>query len=140
MAFLRRVPWVHCYVFLIYVNTLPSQVTDGVLLQYADATTLIHSGSYPLAAAEVMNSQLQLVYDWTASNKMQLNVNKSKVMWFSASRTKSVSPEIKLINTVLEVVDTQLYLGIMFDNILLCARKCLTTYIYLLNCQRHDEL
>ena len=41
--------------FLIYVNSLPSQVTDGVLLQYAD----------DIATAEVMNQQLQLVHDWT---------------------------------------------------------------------------
>ena len=59
--------------FLIYVNSLPSQVTDGVLLQYADDTTLVCSGVSPLAAAEVMNQQLQLVHDWIVSNKMQLN-------------------------------------------------------------------
>ena len=29
--------------FLVYVNNLPSQVSGGVLLQYADDTTLICS-------------------------------------------------------------------------------------------------
>ena len=43
--------------FLIYVNSLPSQVTNGVLLQYADDTTLVCSGTSPLVAAEVMNQQ-----------------------------------------------------------------------------------
>ena len=41
--------------FLIYVNSLPSQVTNGILLQYADFTTLVCSGTSPLVAAEVMN-------------------------------------------------------------------------------------
>ena len=81
--------------FLIYVNSLPSQVTNGVLLQYADDTTLVCSGTSPLVASEVTNQQLQLVYDWIVSNKMQLNFWKSKVMWFSASLKKLVShPEV----------------------------------------------
>ena len=95
--------------FLIYVNSLPSQVTNGVLLQYADDTTLVCSGTSPLVAAEVMNQQLQLVHDWIVSNKMQLNFQKSKVMWFSASLKKPVSlPEVVVSDKILEVVDTQL--------------------------------
>ena len=41
----------------IYINSLPSQVTDGVTLQHADDTTLVCSGTSPLAPAEVMNQQ-----------------------------------------------------------------------------------
>ena len=136
--------------FLIYVNSLPSQVTNGVLLQYADDTTLVCSGTSPLVAAEVMNQQLQLVYDWIVSNKMQLNFRKSKVMWFSASLKKPVSlPEFLVSDKILEVVDTQLYLGLMFDSRLswesqvsnVC--KKMSYYIHLLTHQRHilsDEL
>ena len=87
--------------FLIYVNSLPSQVTNGILLQYTDDTTLVCSGTSPLVAAEVMNQQLQLVHDWIVSNKMQLNFRKSKVMWFSASLKKPVSlPEVVVSDKV----------------------------------------
>ena len=41
----------------IYINSLPSQVTDGIILQHADDTTLVCSGTSPLAPAEVMNQQ-----------------------------------------------------------------------------------
>ena len=135
---------------LIYVNSLPSQVTNGILLQYADNTTLVCSGTSPLVVAEVMNRQLQLVYDWIVSNKMQLNFQKSKVMWFSASLKKPVSlPEVVVSDKVLEVVDTQLYLGLMFHSKLswesqvshVC--KKMSYYIYLLTRQWHilsDEL
>ena len=34
--------------FLIYMNSLPSQLTDGLLLQYADDTTVICSGVDPM--------------------------------------------------------------------------------------------
>ena len=100
----------------------------------------------------MINQQLQLVYDWIVSNKMQLNFRKSKVMWFSASLKKLVSlPEVVVSDKVLEIVDTctQLYLGLMFDSKLswesqvsnVC--KKMSYYTYLLTCQRHilnDEL
>ena len=35
--------------FLIYMNSLPSQLTEGLLLQYADDTTIICSGTTPAA-------------------------------------------------------------------------------------------
>ena len=38
-------------------------------------------------------------------------------MWFSASLKKPVSlPEVVVSDKILEVVDTQLYLGLMFDS------------------------
>ena len=131
--------------FLIYVNSLPSQVTNGVILQYAEDTTLVCSGTSPLVAAEVMNRQLQLVYDWIVSNQMQLNFRKSKVMWFFASLKTPVSlPEVVVSDKVLEVMDTQLYLELMFDRKLswesqvshVC--KKMSYYSYLLIRQRHS--
>ena len=111
---------------------------------------------FPLAAAEVMNQQLQLVHDWIVSrivsNKMQLNFGtlKSKVMWFFASLKKPVfHPEVVINDKVLEGVDTQLYLGLMFDSKLswesqvsnLCKKM---SYTYLVtSCQQYilsDEL
>jgi len=35
--------------FLVYMNTMPSIITAGTLLQYADDTTLTCSGSTPAA-------------------------------------------------------------------------------------------
>ena len=49
------------------------------------------------------------MHDWIVSSKMQLNFQKSKVMWFSASPKKLVSsPKVGMDDIVLEVVDTQL--------------------------------
>ena len=68
--------------FLIYMNTLPSVVTAGTLLQYADDTTLICSGASSASTAIMMNYQLQLVHSWITDSKMKLNGNKSRVTWF----------------------------------------------------------
>ena len=66
--------------FVIYMNNLPLQITDGLLVQYADDTTLVCSGSTPSAAAAVLNSQLKLVHNWIRNSKMSLNHSKSSVM------------------------------------------------------------
>ena len=42
MAYLRAVLW-----GLIYMNSLPAQVTNGLLLQYADDATIICTGATP---------------------------------------------------------------------------------------------
>ena len=74
--------------FLIYLNSLPLQITARLLLQYADDTALMCSGTSPQDAADVMNHQLQLLCEWIVSSRMQLNFKKSKVMWFSISPPK----------------------------------------------------
>ena len=65
-------------------------------------------------------------------------------MWFSASQKKVISPpKVRVGDITLEVVDTQLHLGLVFDSKLswesqvsnVC--KKMSYYIYLLNCQRH---
>ena len=64
--------------FLIYVNSLPCQITEGLLLQqyYADDTTLICSGPNPEAAASAMDSQLKLLNQWAIDSRMRMNYSK----------------------------------------------------------------
>jgi len=52
----RECTW--SFVVLIYVNSLPCQITESLLLQYADDTTFIYSGPTPEAGAGAMNLQL----------------------------------------------------------------------------------
>ena len=65
-------------------------------------------------------------------------------MWFSASLKKPVfHPKVVVNDKVLELVDTQLYLGLMFDSKLSWERqvsnvcKKMSYYTYLLTCQQH---
>ena len=59
--------------FLIYMNKLPFQVTGGLLVQYADDTTMICCGPTPEAAAALMDSQLQLVSNFVSDSRMMFN-------------------------------------------------------------------
>ena len=47
--------------FLIYVNSRPSQLTDGLLLKYADNITVICSGVTTAAVQTSMYSQLSII-------------------------------------------------------------------------------
>ena len=67
--------------FLIYMNSLPTQLTKGLLLQYADDTTIICTAATPAAMQNTMCSQLSLMQQWI----LQSNFKKSSVMWSKAS-------------------------------------------------------
>ena len=69
--------------FLTYMNKLPLQVTNGLLVQHADNTILICCGPIPAVAVPLMN--LQLVSSFISDSR---NFNKSNVMWFWVCRKK----------------------------------------------------
>ena len=131
--------------FLIYVNDLSSQVTGGLLLQYADDTTIICSAPTKDDVASLMNSQLKLIDQWTSANKMTVNYSKSSVMWFRVSnrRLPHGYPPIMMDDVILSVVPKQKYLGLIFDERLtwychvskVC--KSMSYYLHLLCKHRH---
>jgi len=91
--------------FLIHMNNLPLQITDGLLVQYADDTTLVCSRSTPSAVA-VLNLQLKLVHNWIQNSKMSLNYSKSSVMWFKTKSKKCLEyPNILVHDAILKPVD-----------------------------------
>ena len=127
--------------FLIYINTLPSTVSDGV----PDDTTLICCGKDPLTVATSMNRQLHNVQTWLVDNRMQLNIKKSCVIWFHICRQKKNQsyPDIMVDDVKLQVATKQKYLGLMFDSTLSwsdqVSRTCqnMAYYLYLINHHRH---
>ena len=113
--------------FLIYMNKLPLQVTDGLLVQYADDTTLICCGPTPAAAAALMNSQLQLVSHFISDSRMMLSFNKSSVMWVIfdpllswtnqvSNVCKKMALYLRLISSHKRILSTQL-LKLLIDSL-----------------------
>ena len=102
--------------FLIYMNSLPSQLTEGLLLQYADDTTIICSGATPAAVQTTMCSQLSLIQHWVLQSKMKINFRKSSVMWFRVSSRSAgfLYPPISIDCVELTVTEKQKYLGLIF--------------------------
>ena len=130
--------------FLVYMNSLPSQVTEGLLLQYADDTTLICSGSTPDIVATTVSIQLSHIQSWIDRSRMKLNFTKSCVMWFSVNASRLPTyPPITVDNSVLRVVTEQKYLGLVFDSQLSWSShvsgvcKKMSYYLHLLNSHRY---
>ena len=80
--------------FLIYVNQIPSQVSNGCLLQFADDTCLICSAKSPSAVAAMLQDGLNALFQWIVMSKMRLNLKKSSVMWFSIKPSAAAVPRV----------------------------------------------
>ena len=103
--------------FLIYVNDMPDQVQHGVLLQFADDTCLICCGKSYEETSVLLTEDLTLLSQWIVTNHMQVNVNKSSVMWFyiKQSKRRAPPPSVYLGGLLLQQVDRHKYLGVFFD-------------------------
>ena len=131
--------------FLIYMNSLPAQLANGLLLQYADDTTTICTGATPAAVQNTMCSQLSLIQQWILQGKMEINFKKSSVMWFKASNhsTKFTHPPISVGGVVLQVPEKQKYLRLIFDSTMSwthhVANMCrkMSYYLCLLRSHQH---
>ena len=74
--------------FLIYINDLPRVSRVFSMLMYADDTTLycnINNANSDI----ILNNELCTISDWLSSNKLSLNVKKTKYMVFHTPQKKS---------------------------------------------------
>ena len=103
--------------FLIYMNSIPSKLTDGLLLQYADDMTVICSGVTTAAVQTTMCSQPSIIQQWVLQSKVEINFRKFSVKWFGvSSRSTELSyPSISIDDVELTVTKKQKYLGLIFD-------------------------
>ena len=104
--------------FLIYVNDVPLKMQNRSLLKFTDNTCLIYYGDDHTQVKDFLSSDLDSLARWIATNKIQVNVEKSHVMWFSIKSSKypTTVPPILLEGTSLVNVSKQKYLGITIDS------------------------
>ena len=132
--------------FLIYVNDMSDQVQHDVLLQFADDTCLICCGKSYEDTSVLLTEDLTLLSRWIVTSHMQVNVNKSGVMWFyiKQSKRRAPPPSVYLGGLLLQQVDHHKYLGVFFDPQLrwdvhvnnVC--KKMSYYLYLISYHRRQ--
>ena len=96
--------------FLIYINDLPSRVFS--MLMYADNMTLycnINNSNSDI----ILNNELRKISDWLSSNKLSLNVKKTKYMVFHTPQKRVIYPTLKLYNANIERVSQFNFLGVV---------------------------
>jgi len=62
-----------------------------------------------------VNLELEKVYDWLKSNRLTLNISKSKFMLITKKRINLSNFSVNLNGTELEECDNYKYLGVYFD-------------------------
>ena len=106
--------------FIIYINDpKASNIFKSVI--YADDATLIANLSdfkhhnYHTFNNNMINIELQKFSHWLMSNKLTLNLQKSKYMLFYKPQKRVKIPKLTINNTNIECVDEFNYLGLMLN-------------------------
>ena len=101
--------------FLIYINDLPTVSNIFDILMYADDTTLFCNFDN-IRNENTINNEINKVYDWLCSNKLSLNVSKTKYMCFHTSNKTVTYPKLKINNVTIDRVNDFKFLGLIISS------------------------
>ena len=103
--------------FIIFINDLPKSSTFFSTRLYADDTSLTASGSDLDSLLREINNHLPAVYEWLCSNKLTLNLTKTKFLIFMPRQKESYNlyPPLTVANVHLEKSFCVKYLGVYID-------------------------
>ena len=106
-------------VFLLYINDLPQASKLLGLIIFADDANLCYSGKDTYSLFNSVNNERSNISHWFNSNKLSLNVDKTKFPLFHKRRQRDniplVLPTLKVNNAVIKRVDHIKILGVLFD-------------------------
>ena len=103
--------------FTIFINDLPKSSTFFSTRLYADDTSLTASGSDLDSLLHEINNHLPPVDEWLCSNKLTLNLTKTKFLIFMPRQKESYNlyPPLTVANVHLENSFCVKYLGVYID-------------------------
>ena len=102
--------------FILYINdnsNLFINSIDTKLILYADDTSITINN----ANNSKINENLKILSNWFINNKLQLNISKTKVMYFYSNTSITNTHEIiTLNNQTIHCVNQYKFLGLYIDN------------------------
>ena len=98
--------------FLLYINDLPNVTNKLSAILYADDSNFFFSHSCKIKLIEIVNQELSKIYCWLNTNKLTLNINKLKYMYFTKTMSNT---KISINKKKLEHVKTIKFLGYHLD-------------------------
>ena len=108
--------------FLLYVNDIYSSSSKLYFYLFADDTNILYSHKNLKSLENVMNFELNNVFQWLTSNKLTLNQNKSNFVIFHPHQKRlPFVPTICILDhqtnmlTYLESKECVKYLGVLID-------------------------
>lgn len=105
--------------FLIYINDLPN--ASGILtpIIFADDTNFFASGKNLDDLIDIANFELKEVIQWMRSNKLSLNIQKTKYIIFcTKNKSTNSNNSIKIHNEPISRVKIIKFLGVILDSTL----------------------
>ena len=102
--------------FNIYINDLFISVSNSLICNYADDTTIYVSDYRNEEIIRKLEIDTAILSEWFRDNSMKVNAEKCHLMFFS--NTKSTNIEIKINNEVIHESPEEKLLGIIFDKTL----------------------
>lgn len=103
--------------FLIYINDLPSCLTNTSCILYADDTTIFTQEKCLTRLINKLNKDLQNIVSWCQSNLLQLNPTKTTFMVFHSHQKQCItSSSIFLGEHIIPASESVTFLGIILDS------------------------
>ena len=99
--------------FLIYINVIPTVSNIFNILMYADDTTLFCNFNN-IRHENTINNEINNIYKWLCSNKLSLNVSKTKYMYFHTSNRTVIYPNLNINNSTIDRVTNFKFLGLIY--------------------------
>ena len=99
--------------FIIYINDIKKALKYCDIKLFADDTLIYIHGKDINILTERINEDLAQIEIWMNENDLKLNTTKTKVMIIG---NNIINDDIKINNTILEIVNEYKYLGVIIDN------------------------
>ena len=105
------------FLFLIYINDFEKATNYFSLRLFADDTSLTATGKDLDVLLQRINSELPAIHEWLCSNRLTLNLSKTKYLVFQPRQkiNSNLYPPLKLADQYLEQSYSVKYLGLIID-------------------------
>lgn len=132
-------------IFLLYINDLPNAFKSANPFMFADDTTITLSSKSNDKLFEDMNTELKSLDNWFKTNKLSLNLTKTKFVLFRSKHKKDINKNLilKINDITISRVTNFNFLGIHFDEFLSWDKhtsvliKKLSYGLYILRSAKH---
>ncbi len=101
--------------FILYINHLCKVSKVLKLLLFADDTNIFCSGDNLNRLLEVINKELRKLQNWFKSNKLSLNLSKTKIMLFGKCWA-NMRVQVQVDGFIIERVHENKFLGVTIDD------------------------
>ena len=114
MVYHKDQSWVPC--FFIYINDLPNISKKLKFYLFADDTN-IYLESHDLQSLEkVMNTELEMLFEWLCINRLSLNISKTNFIIFCPINKPKIPVTILINKEAIDETKQVKYLGILIDS------------------------